>query len=380
MPRGAAASGASRVASASASTGRANSARRSMKSPSRHATSGRSEASASAARSTASSPAWGIPEWRSVMTATRRPSREAGQRGSVSSSRRTMSRRGSIHADQTPRAAAAAAAPGIQRAFLLLVVVRAAADVAEVAEVVEAAPGRPEAGPDLLELGRVERGAEALQALAVVEPELGGEVVALEQADVVDPAGERLGRLDLDRAVALEARGRRDQLPDDHVLLQAGEAVDLALERRVGQDLGGLLEGGRRQERVRGQRRLGDAEDDLREDRGLLALVHHRLVDPGELVPVDQLAGQQVGVALLVHADLLEHLPHDQLDVLVVDVHALRLLALLPLLEEVPLGRGAAAEVRRPVRVQRPLFGRRARLDLLALVDVQARAPRERVA
>ena len=94
-------------------------------------------------------------------------------------------------------------------------------------------------------------------------PELGGEVVALEQADVVDPAGERLGRLDLDRAVALEARGRRDQLADDHVLLQAGEAVDLALERRVGEHLGGLLEGGRRQERVRRQRRLGDAEDDL---------------------------------------------------------------------------------------------------------------------
>ena len=79
------------------------------------------------------------------------------------------------------------------------------------------------------------------------------------------PRGSGSGRLDLDRAVALEPGGRRDQLADDHVLLQAREAVDLALERRVGEHLRGLLEGGRRQERVRGQRGLGDAEDDLLE-------------------------------------------------------------------------------------------------------------------
>jgi hypothetical protein len=48
-----------------------------------------------------------------------------------------------------------------------------------------------------------------------------------------------------------DQRGR-DQLADDHVLLQAEQAVDLALERRVGEHLGGLLEGGRRQERVGG--------------------------------------------------------------------------------------------------------------------------------
>src|SRR6185503_2154342 len=142
-----------------------------------------------------------------------------------------------------------------------------AGDVEVPADVVEAAAGRPaaEPGADLLELRGVERRAEPAEALAVVQAKLGGELVALEQRDVVDAAGERLRRLDLDRAVALEARRRRDQLPDDDVLLQAGQAVDLALERGVGQHLGGLLEGGRRQERVRRQRRLGDAEDDLLE-------------------------------------------------------------------------------------------------------------------
>src|SRR5262249_54575823 len=36
-----------------------------------------------------------------------------------------------------------------------------------------------------------------------------------------------LGRPDLDRAVALQPGGGRDQLPDDHVLLQAEQPVDL---------------------------------------------------------------------------------------------------------------------------------------------------------
>src|SRR5512133_1478438 len=37
-----------------------------------------------------------------------------------------------------------------------------------------------------------------------------------------------LGRPDIDRAVPLQPGGGRDQLPDDHVLLQAQQAVDLA--------------------------------------------------------------------------------------------------------------------------------------------------------
>ena len=123
--------------------------------------------------------------------------------------------------------------------------------------------------------------AEAGQRLAVGEPELGREVVVVEQADLVDPAGQRLGGLDLDPAIALEPGRGRDQLADDHVLLEPVEAVDLALERRVGQHLGRLLEGGRRQERIGVQRRLGDPEDDLLGLGRLAAGVDHRLVDRG---------------------------------------------------------------------------------------------------
>src|SRR4051794_9888809 len=376
-PRGAP-SGASRAASASAATGRVNVAFWSMKSPSRQTRSGASPITASTACEIAPSVACGTPACRSATIPTRRPSSAAGQAGSANVSRRPAGRRGAPHKAQARGAAAAAATPSLRR--LLLVVVGAAADVAEVAEVVEAAPGGAEARPDLLELGRVERRAEALEPLAVVEAELRRQVVALEQADVVDPAGERLGRLDLDRAVALQARGRRDQLPDDHVLLQAREAVDLALERRVREDLGGLLEGGRRQERVRRQRRLRDAEDDLLGLGALLALRDHGVVDLPVLVAVDELPGQEVRVALLVDPDLLEHLAHDQLDVLVVDVDALGLVDLLDLLDQVDLGVRAAAQVEQLVRVERALVELVARLDLLALDHVQARPARERVA
>src|ERR1051326_845806 len=52
--------------------------------------------------------------------------------------------------------------------------------------------------------------------------------------------GHLLGGLDLDAAVALEAGRGRDQLPDDHVLLEAEQTVGLAFDRRVRQHLRGL--------------------------------------------------------------------------------------------------------------------------------------------
>src|SRR4051812_42567527 len=238
------------------------------------------------------------------------------------------------------------------------------------------------AGADLLQRGEVlvEGGAEAAQAVAVAEPELGGDLVLVEQADVVHGPRERLGGLDLDPPVALEARGGRDQLADDHVLLQAVEGVLLALERGVRQDLRRLLEGGGRQERVRVQRGLRDAEDDLLVLRGLAARVLDPRVLTRELVAVDELARQVGRVTLLVDADLLEHLADDQLDVLVVDVHALGLVDLLHLLDEVALGLGPAAELEQVVRVQRALVELAARVDVLALGHEQARPARERVA
>src|SRR5690606_35049099 len=48
-----------------------------------------------------------------------------------------------------------------------------------------------------------------------------------------------------------------NQAPDDHVLLQAPQGIDLAVDGGFGQHPRGLLEGRRGDERVRGQRGLG---------------------------------------------------------------------------------------------------------------------------
>ena len=58
--------------------------------------------------------------------------------------------------------------------------------------------------------------------------------------------------------------------------------------------------------------------------------------------PLDQLAGQELGVAGLDDRDALEHLADDDLDVLVVDRHALRAVDLLDLVDEVQLHRALA--------------------------------------
>src|SRR4051812_14998237 len=114
---------------------------------------------------------------------------------------------------------------------------------------------------------------------------------------------DRLGRLDLQAPVPAETGRRRDQLPDDDVLLQAEQAVGLALERRVREDLGGLLERGGRQEGVRRKRRLGDAEDDLLDRRLLLLLLLELVVGGRDLVAVGERTRQVGGVALLLDAD-----------------------------------------------------------------------------
>src|SRR5262245_36953574 len=79
-----------------------------------------------------------------------------------------------------------------------------------------------------------------------------------------------LGGLHPDVAVPLEAGARRDQLADDDVLLQTAQRVGASVDRRVGEDAGGLLEGGRGQPRLGRERGLGDAHE-LGTTRGRLA-------------------------------------------------------------------------------------------------------------
>jgi hypothetical protein len=69
-----------------------------------------------------------------------------------------------------------------------------------------------------------------------------------------------------------EAGAGRDQVAEDHVLLQADQVVDLAGQGRLGEHLGRLLEAGGRDEAGALHGRLGDAQQ-LRAGGGRLGRV-----------------------------------------------------------------------------------------------------------
>src|SRR6266545_6351164 len=87
-----------------------------------------------------------------------------------------------------------------------------------------------------------------------------------------------LGGVHLDVAVPRNAGTCRDELADDHVLLEPDERVTARRDRGVGEHPGRLLERCRRQPRLGGQRRLGDAHDLRAALGGTLALLHHAAV------------------------------------------------------------------------------------------------------
>ena len=91
---------------------------------------------------------------------------------------------------------------------------------------------------------------------------------------------------------------------------------------------------------------------------GLLPLRHHALVLLLEHVLLDLLVDEEVGVAHVDDADAAQHLPHDRLDVLVVDLHALESVDLLHLVDQVLGQRLLAEHLEDVVRVGRAVHQR----------------------
>ena len=103
----------------------------------------------------------------------------------------------------------------------------------------------------------------------------------------------------------------------------------------------------------------------------LAALGQDAVVVLLELEPVDELGRQQVDVARLVDAHLAQHLPDDDLDVLVVDRDALAPVDLLDFLDQVALDGVLAPGLEVFLRVDRAIGDGVAGPDLLAVLDEQ---------
>lgn len=124
--------------------------------------------------------------------------------------------------------------------------------------------------------------------------------------------------------VLLNARACRYELADDNVFFEAHEGIYLVLYGRIGEHPGSLLEGGCRQERIGRQRRLGNAEKHALLQCGSAAVFDRLLVCLFNGKHINRFAGQKVGGACTLYPYLPEHLAHDDLYVLVVDINALR--------------------------------------------------------
>ncbi len=105
-----------------------------------------------------------------------------------------------------------------------------------------------------------------------------------------------------------------------------------------------------------------------------LDAAHEFLVLAAELELVDDRAGQEAGVADGVDADLAEHLGDDDLQVLVVDFHALGSVDVLDLAEEVPLDGLFTRDTEDVVRHQGAFDQGIAGLDAVATVDAEVSA------
>ena len=123
---------------------------------------------------------------------------------------------------------------------------------------------------------------------------------------------------------------------------------------------------------------LGDAHELGTTSSRTAALGHDAAVLVLEAAALGELAQEEVGVAGLDDRHAPQHLPHDDLDVLVVDRHTL--LAVDPhLVDEVLLGGTRAEDAQHLLGVDRALDQLVADLDVVTVTDEQARALADRV-
>src|SRR6185437_2526720 len=173
------------------------------------------------------------------------------------------------------------------------------------------------------------------------------------------------------RSMRREARAGRDEPADDDVLLEAAQVVLETANRRLREDAGGLLERGRGDERLRRERRLGDAEQHRLQSGGLLAVLLRAIVDVERAGPVELLTAQERRLARSLHLGLAQHLTDDHLDVLVVDLHTLQAIDVLDLAHEIVRQRLDALQTQDVVRVRLAVGDHFTTLDGLTLEDVE---------
>ena len=116
---------------------------------------------------------------------------------------------------------------------------------------------------------------------------------------------------------------RRNQPPYHHVFLQTSQVIAFTGHRSFRQHSRGLLEGSRRNERLRCKRRLGDTQQYTPECRKFFAFRFEGFVDGGDPGVLQLFTPDQIRLSGPHDLRLTQHLPDNDLDMFVIDGHTL---------------------------------------------------------
>src|SRR5947199_173230 len=127
----------------------------------------------------------------------------------------------------------------------------------------------------------------------------------------------------LDLAVLRKSGACRNQMAHDDIFLKSAKTIDFAKCRRLGEHAGCILERGSRDKAIGFERSFRDPEKHRRGFGRLSTLLNHALILCFKIESIDLIAPKQRSIAGIGDLYFAQRLAHDDLDVFVVDLHAL---------------------------------------------------------
>src|SRR5579885_868861 len=140
-----------------------------------------------------------------------------------------------------------------------------------------------------------------------------------------------------------------------------------------------LLAGGRGQPAIRIERGFGDTQQDGLRRSGFAALCQDSRILLRISKTINEVVWQHIGIARLLYTHAAQHLPDDNLDMLVIDIHTSVAIDLLDFLHQVGLHSFAALDAQDILWVALPTGNRRARRDFLSLRNGHTAGCRDRI-
>ena len=132
-----------------------------------------------------------------------------------------------------------------------------------------------------------------------------------------------------------EAGAGRNEVAHDHVFFEPTKPIHLTKRSRFGKHASRILERCGRNEAIGLERSLGNSQQYWHRFCGFTTLLDHALVFRFEVQFIDLITPQQRRVAGIGDLHLAQHLPHNDLDVLIVNLYALEPVNFLNFVDQV---------------------------------------------